>query len=295
MLKISDIRGVYTALVTPMKNGQVDEDAYDRFIEWQIAEGVHGLVPCGTTGESPTLSYEEHKRVVEVCVEVAAGRVQVMAGTGSNSTDEAIEFTQHAEEAGADMALLVAPYYNKPTQEGLYIHFKAIHDVTNLPLIIYNVPGRSAVDISDDTLARLAALPRVMGVKDATGDLARVATLRHKVGDEFAIISGEDMTAAGFNAMGGQGCISVSANVAPKLCAALQEATFAGDYVKARQIQDRLTPLHDVMFTESNPIPVKYAVSRLGYGSSEIRLPLTEASNDTKACIDTVLKELELA
>lgn len=292
MIKIADIKGVYTALVTPFKDGHVDETAYTKFVEWQISQGVHGLVPCGTTGESPTLSPQEHKRVIELCIQVAGGRVPVMAGTGSNSTAEAIEFTQHAQEAGADMALLVVPYYNKPTQEGMFLHFKEVHDHTNIPLIIYNIPGRSVVGLTDETLARLAELPRVAGIKDATGDLARVATLRHRVGERLALLSGEDMTAVGFNAMGGQGCISVSANVAPRLCAQLQEATFAEDYASARVIQDRLTPLHQAMFVESNPIPVKYAVSRLGFGGAEIRLPLTVATEPTKARLDAVMKEV---
>jgi 4-hydroxy-tetrahydrodipicolinate synthase len=251
-------------------------------------------VPCGTTGESPTLSPEEHKRVVELCVKVAAGRVPVMAGTGSNSTAEAVEFTRHAQAAGADMALLVVPYYNKPTQEGVYLHIKEVHDATSLPLIIYNIPGRSVVNLTDETLARMAALPRVMGVKDATGDLARVATLRHKVGDQLALLSGEDMTAVGFNAMGGQGCISVTSNIAPKLCADLQTATLKGDYAKAREIQDTLTPLHQAMFSETNPIPVKYAASRLGFCSEEIRLPLTVATAEAKQRVEAALRELGL-
>ncbi len=291
-MKIAQIKGLYTALVTPFLQGRLDEAAYRALVEWQITEGVHGLVPCGTTGESPTLSPQEHKRVVELCVEVAAGRVPVMAGTGSNSTLEAIEFTRHAQAAGADMALLVVPYYNKPTQEGVYLHVREVHDATDIPLIIYNIPGRSVINLSDETLARMAALPNVMGVKDATGDLARVATLKHKTGDQLALLSGEDMTAVGFNAMGGQGCISVTANVAPRLCAELQEATLAGEYEKARRIQDRLTPLHQAMFVESNPIPVKYALSRLGRCEPEIRLPLTEATQATKERVDAALKEI---
>ncbi len=292
MLKVADIKGVFTALITPFKDGKLDERAYADFIEWQVTQGVHGLVPCGTTGESPTLSPAEHKRVVEICVKVAAGRVPVMAGTGSNSTVEAVEFTRHAQDAGADMALLVTPYYNKPTQEGMYLHFKEIHDATSLPLIIYNIPGRSVVNLSDETLAKLAALPNVLGVKDATGDLARVATLRRKVGDQLAMLSGEDMTAVGFNAMGGQGCISVTANIAPKLCAELQNATFSGEYSRARDIQNKLTPLHQAMFVETNPIPVKYAVSLLGFCTPEIRLPLTQASPETRHKVEAAVKEL---
>lgn len=294
MLKPAEIQGLFTALVTPFKDGRVDERAYADFIEWQIGQGVQGLVPCGTTGESPTLSPVEHKRVVEVCVQAAAGRVPVMAGTGSNSTAEAVEFTRHAQAAGAAMALLVVPYYNKPTQEGVYLHVKAVQDAAELPLIIYNIPGRSVVNLTDDTLARMAELPGVAGVKDATGDLARVATLRHRLGDRMALLSGEDMTAVGFNAMGGRGCISVTSNVAPRLCAELQAATLTGDYAKAREIQDTLTPLHQALFCETNPIPVKYALSLLGFCSPEIRLPLTEATADTRKRVETAMRDCGL-
>jgi 4-hydroxy-tetrahydrodipicolinate synthase len=293
-MKISEIKGLFTALITPFKNGALDEEAYVDFIEWQIAEGVHGLVPCGTTGESPTLSPQEHRRVVELCVKTAAGRVPVMAGTGSNSTEEAIAFTRHAQDAGADMALLVTPYYNKPTQEGLYLHFREIHDNTDIPLIIYNIPGRSVVNLTDDTLAQLATLPNVMGVKDATGDLARVSTLRHKVGDQLAQLSGEDMTAHGFNAMGGQGCISVTANIAPKLCAEVQSATLNGDYARALAVQDTLAPLHTAMFCETNPVPVKYAASLLGRCTPEIRLPLTPPSPEARQKISDALRVVGL-
>ena len=253
MTDATTLKGVYTALITPFKDGKVDEQGFADFVSWQISEGVHGLVPCGTTGESPTLTPEEHKRVVEVCVEAAAGRVPVMAGTGSNATEEAIDFTRHAKEAGADMALVVAPYYNKPTQEGLYQHYRAVQEI-GLPVIIYNIPGRSAVNITDDTLARLAELPHIIGVKDATGDLARVSTLRHLTGDSLALISGEDMTAVGFNAQGGQGCISVTANAAPARCAAIQKATLNGNYTEARQLHEQLVPLHQAMFAETSPI-----------------------------------------
>ncbi len=293
-MKTSEIKGVYTALVTPFANGALDEDAYTRFVEWQIEQGVHGLVPCGTTGESPTLGHEEHKRIVELCVKTANGRVPVMAGTGSNSTAEAIDFTRHAQTAGADLALLVVPYYNKPTQEGLFQHYKAVHDATDIPLIIYNIPGRSVINMTDETFARLAELPRIAGVKDATGDLARVATLRHALGTRLALLSGEDMTAVGFNAMGGQGCISVTSNVAPKLCAELQEATLKGDYVHALLLQDKLAPLHQAMFLESNPIPVKYAVSRLGFCSPDVRLPLVEISPAVRKRLDDELHALGL-
>lgn len=288
------IHGLYTALITPFKNGKVDEKAYADFIEWQISEGVHGLVPCGTTGESPTLSPAEHNQVIEVCIKVAKGRVAVMAGTGSNSTEEAIEFTRHAEKAGADSALLVVPYYNKPTSEGLYQHFKAVHDATDLPLVLYNIPGRSVVNMSDDLIARIAELPRIAGVKDATGDLARVSTLRARVGNKLALLSGEDMTAVGFNAMGGVGCISVASNVAPKLCADVQDACLAGDFKKALAMHETLFPLNNVMFIETNPMPVKYAVSRLGYCSEEIRLPLVMPTEATKKAVDAALAKMGL-
>jgi len=284
------LQGIFTALATPFKNGRIDEKAYQSLIDWQIREGVHGLVPCGTTGESPTLSHEEHNRVVELCVEAAGKRVPVMAGTGSNSTDEAIQFTLHAKKAGASAVLLVAPYYNKPTQEGLYQHFKAIHDAVDIPMIVYNIPGRSVVNITDDTMARLAKLRNIVGIKDATGDLARVSTLRHKVGEKFIQFSGEDMTAVGFNAMGGRGCISVTSNIAPKLCAEVQNATLAGDYKKATELHDKLIPLHSVMFCETSPAPVKYALSLMGKCDVSLRLPMIEPSAENKAKIEAAMK-----
>jgi 4-hydroxy-tetrahydrodipicolinate synthase len=286
--------GVYTALVTPFANGKIDEKSFQNLIEWQINEGIHGLVPCGTTGESPTLSHEEHKRVVELCIEAARGRVKVIAGTGSNSTEEAIAFTRHAKQAGADGVLLVAPYYNKPTQEGLYQHYRAIHDAVEIPMIIYNIPGRSVINISDETLARLAKLPNIVGVKDATGDLARVSTLRQKAGKDFIQLSGEDMTVVGFNAMGGVGCISVTSNVAPKACAQVQEATLKGDFVRALELHDKMVSLHQVMFCETNPIPVKYALSLMGKCSGEIRLPLVPPATENAEKIRKVLAELSL-
>ncbi len=289
-----DIRGLYTALVTPFKDDKVDEKAFAALIEWQIAEGVHGLTPVGTTGESPTLTYEEHRHVIELCVKITAGRVPVMAGGGSNATAEAIEFTQHAQKAGADMVLTVNPYYNKPTQEGLYQHFKAIHDASDIPLIIYNIPARSIVNVTDDTFIRLAELPRIAGIKDATGDLARVSTLRAKVGDRFALLSGEDMTAVGFNAMGGQGCVSVTANVAPKLCAEVQNCCLAGDYSEALDTHEQLVALHTALFVETNPMPVKYALERMGKCSGEIRLPMVAPSEATRRQVDTALKALNL-
>ncbi len=251
-------KGSNPALITPIKNGEIDEAAFRKLIEWHIEEGSHGVVPVGTTGESPTLSHEEHKRVVEIAVEVVAGRIPVIAGTGSNSTHEAIDFTQHAEQAGADAALVVVPYYNKPTQDGLYAHFKAVADSTSLPIFVYNVPGRSVADISVATLARLAKdCPNVVGVKDATADLTRPSKQRQACGESFIQLSGEDGTALGFNAHGGVGCISVTANVAPRMCAEFQEASLRGDFGEDLQQQDRLMPLHSALFVETIPEPVK--------------------------------------
>lgn len=285
--------GIYTALITPFKGDKVDEKAFQDFVAWQVAEGVHGVVPCGTTGESPTLSYEEHSRVIELCVEVAKGKVKVMAGTGANNTEEAIMFTRHAQKIGADGALVVTPYYNKPTQEGLFQHFKAIHDASDIPIVVYNIPGRSVVDIKDETFERLAALPRIVGIKDATGDLARVSSLRARVGNRFNLLSGEDITAVGFNAQGGQGCISVSSNVAPKACAAVQNASLSGDFKKALSLHEPLVPLHQVMFCETNPSPVKYAVSKMHKLAPNVRLPLVMPSADSCARIETVLRALK--
>jgi len=294
MMQPSELRGLYTALITPFKDGQVDEKAFADFCEWQIEQGVHGLVPSGTTGESPTLTHDEHKRVVEICVEAAAGRVPVMAGTGSNSTAEAIEFTQHAADVGATSALVVSPYYNKPNAEGMFQHFKAVHDSADIPLIIYNVPARSVVDIDDELMARLAELPRVIGVKDATGDLSRVSTLRARIGDRLALISGEDMTAVGFNAMGGQGCISVTANVAPALCSDVQNYSLNNDYLKALSAHEMLVDLHQAMFTETNPIPVKAAVAMTGRCLPDIKLPLIEATEATQKNLRSTMDGLSL-
>jgi len=288
------IQGIYTALITPFKDGKVDEKAFQAFVEWQISEGVHGLVPCGTTGESPTLTHDEHNRVIDMTIEVAKGRAQVMAGTGSNSTDEAIMTTKHAKKAGADSVLLVAPYYNKPTQEGLFQHFKAINDAVEIPMIVYNIPGRSVVNISDDTLARLSELPNIVGIKDATGDLARVHTLRHRMKKPLAIMSGEDMTAVAFNAIGGTGCISVSSNIMPKACAQVQNASLAGDIKGALALQDTLVPLHEVMFCETSPGPVKYGASLLGKCREEMRLPLVSPSEASKKAVSQVLRSLGL-
>ncbi|PWC82058.1 dihydrodipicolinate synthase [Azospirillum sp. TSH100] len=277
--------GSIVALLTPFKGGKVDEKAFQSFVEWQVAQGTHGLVPCGTTGESPTLSHEEHNRVVELCIEAAGGKVPVMAGSGSNSTDEAIALTRHAKKAGAQAALVVTPYYNKPSQEGLYQHFKAIHDAADLPIFIYNIPGRSVVDMSVATMARLAKLPNIVGVKDATADLSRPSRLLQEVGPDFIQLSGEDATALAFNAQGGVGCISVTANIAPALCSAMQTAWAKGDLKEAFRLRDVLSPLHDSMFVETSPAPVKFAASLLGLGTDEVRLPLVPASETARAAV----------
>jgi 4-hydroxy-tetrahydrodipicolinate synthase len=287
-------KGSYTALITPFKDGRVDEDAFCRFVEWQIAEGTHGLVPVGTTGESPTLDHDEHKRVVELCIRTARGRVPVIAGTGSNSTAEAVELSRHAEQAGADGLLVVTPYYNKPTQEGLYQHFKAVNDAVGIPIIIYNIPPRSVVDMSVQTMTRLFELPNIAGVKDATANLARVSQQRLAMGPEFCQLSGEDATALAFMAHGGHGCISVASNVAPRLCAEFQNACLAGDFRKALTLQDRLMPLHDVLFCETNPGPVKYAASRLGLCTEEMRLPMVPIGEASRRAVDNVLNALGL-
>jgi 4-hydroxy-tetrahydrodipicolinate synthase len=275
-------KGSIVALITPFRSRAVDEQAFQDFVEWQIDQGTNGLVPCGTTGESPTLNHAEHKRVVELCVEAAKGRVPVIAGTGSNSTAEAIDFTREAKAAGADGALVVCPYYNRPTQEGLYQHFKAVAESADLPVIIYNIPIRTAVDMSVATMARLAKLANVVGVKDATNDLARPLRTRQAIGPDFCMLSGEDVTALAFNAQGGVGCISVTANVAPRACADLQEAWAKGDTARAQRINDRLAPLHDALFCETSPAPVKYGASLLGKATPEVRLPLVPASPEAQ-------------
>ncbi|MBS0270182.1 MAG: 4-hydroxy-tetrahydrodipicolinate synthase [Proteobacteria bacterium] len=287
-------KGSITALITPFRNGKVDEAAFTRFIDWQIREGTHGLVPVGTTGESPTLDHDEHKRVIELAVEAAKKRVPVIAGTGSNSTDEAVELSQYAEKVGADAVLIVTPYYNKPSQEGLYQHFKAINDAINIPIVIYNIPGRSVVDMSVATMARCYELKNIVGVKDATANLARPSQTRAALGPEFCQLSGEDATALAFMAHGGAGCISVASNVAPRLCAEFQNACMAGDFKKALALQDRLMPLHEVLFIETNPAPVKYAVSRLGFGTADMRLPMVPVSEASRRAIDAVLLRLDL-
>ena len=275
-------KGSLVALVTPFHNGAVDEKRFQSFVDWQIGQGTQGVVPCGTTGESPTLSHAEHKRVVELCVEVAKGRVPVIAGAGSNSTAEAIDFLRHAKEAGADGALVVTPYYNKPTQEGLYQHYKALNDAVDLPIIIYNIPPRCVIDMSVATMARLAKLPNIVGVKDATNDLARPLRTRAAIGGDFAQLSGEDVTALAFLAQGGDGCISVTANIAPRACAEMHEAWQKGDWARAMTINQRLAPLHDALFVETSPAPVKYACSLLGKSDPDVRLPLVAASPEAQ-------------
>ncbi|MEQ6249225.1 4-hydroxy-tetrahydrodipicolinate synthase [Sulfitobacter sp. HNIBRBA3233] len=286
--------GSMPALVTPFQGGELDIETLKKLIEWHIGEGTNGFVPVGTTGESPTLTHEEHERVVEEVVKAAAGRVPVIAGAGSNNTLEAIRFAQHAEKVGADGILVVTPYYNKPTQRGLIAHFTAVHDSCSLPIIIYNIPGRSVIDMTPETMGELAKLERIVGVKDATGDLARVCDTRLTCGRDFIQLSGEDATAHGFNAQGGVGCISVTANVAPKLLAEMQAACAKGDYATALNIQDLLMPLHKAIFAEPGLVGVKYAMSRLGLCSEEVRLPLTGLSDSTRALVDAGLRHAGL-
>jgi len=286
MTAVTDrIKGSITALITPMKDGVVDEAAFRKLVSWQIAEGTHGLVPCGTTGESPTLSHLEHRRVIEMCIEEAAGRVPVIAGAGSNSTDEAISLTRFAKDAGAHAVLAVTGYYTKPSQEGMYRHFMAIADAVDIPMILYNIPGRAIVEIGVETMARLSSHPNIIGVKDATANLMRPSRERVAIGttrQDWLLLSGEDGTALGYMAHGGHGCISVSANVAPRLCARFQEACMKGDFAAALKLQDVLMPLHDAMFCEPSPAPVKYAASLLGLCSAEVRLPLVEATDPAR-------------
>jgi 4-hydroxy-tetrahydrodipicolinate synthase len=281
----TNFRGSFTALVTPFKNGAVDEKAYRGLIAWQIGEGTNGLVPVGTTGESPTLSHGEHKQAVEWCIEEARGRVPVIAGAGSNSTEEAVALARHAESAGADAVLVVTPYYNKPTQEGLYQHFKAIDDAVGIPILIYNIPGRSVVDMSVDTMKRLYDLKNICGVKDATASMTRVSQQRETLGPAFNQMSGEDATALGFMAHGGHGCISVTSNVAPRLCAEFQGACLRGDFGAALKLQDKLMPLHLNLFIETNPAPAKYALSVLGKCADKVRLPMVALSEKSKTAV----------
>jgi 4-hydroxy-tetrahydrodipicolinate synthase len=290
--------GSIVALVTPFRNGAIDEGALQSLVEWHIDQGTHGIVPMGTTGESPTVDHAEHERAIELVLEAArrsGGRhVPVIAGTGSNSTEEAISLTRHAKRVGADAALVVAPYYNKPTQAGLYAHYKAIHDAVDLPIIVYNIPGRSVVDISVETMARLARLPNIVGVKDATNDLARPLLTAAACGEEFCLLSGEDATILAFLAHGGHGCISVTANVAPSLCARMQETWQRGDAAEALALQRRLMPLHRALFIETSPAPVKYALSRLGRIGAEVRLPLVEPTEGTKRAVEAAMRAVGL-
>jgi 4-hydroxy-tetrahydrodipicolinate synthase len=275
-------RGSIPALITPFADGRLDEDALAGLVEWHLSEGSHGLVPVGTTGESPTLSHEEHERVIEIVVRTVAGRIPVIAGAGSNSTAEAIRLIRFAAKVGADAALVVTPYYNKPNQRGLIQHYRMLHDAAELPIFIYNIPGRSVIDMTPATMGELAQLPRIVGVKDATGDITRVSDTRIACGPDFIQLSGEDASALGFNAHGGVGCISVVANIAPRLCAELQEATLAGDYGKALALQDRLMPLHRACFAEPNPCPTKYALSLMGKCAEEVRAPLVPIEEPTR-------------
>src|SRR5262250_3103865 len=281
----TSFRGSFTALVTPFGNGALDEKVYRGLVDWQIAEGTAGLVPVGTTGESPTLSHEEHGQAVEWCIEQAKGRVPVIAGAGSNSTAEAIELARHAEKMGANAVLVVTPYYNKPTQEGLYQHFKAINDAIGIPVIIYNIPARSVIDMSVDTMQRLFELENIAGVKDATANVVRVSQQRAAMGEGFNQLSGEDATALGFMAHGGHGCISVTSNVAPRLCAEFQAACQKGDYAAALKLQDKLAPLHVNLFVETSPAPIKYAMSLIGKCENSVRLPMVPASQKAQAAV----------
>ena len=291
---VERLKGSITALITPFKSGEVDEQAFKRLVEWQIAEGTDGLVPVGTTGESPTLSHKEHMRVVELCVETARGRVPVIAGAGSNSTQEAIELTHHAKRVGADAALSVAPYYNKPTQDGLYRHFAAIAEAVDLPIVLYNIPGRSIVEISVETMTKLAQIPNIVGVKDATGNLARASRDRGALPKSFVRLSGDDATTLGYMAHGGVGCISVTSNVAPRACAEFQDSCLAGNFAKALSIQDRLMGLHDALFCEASPAPTKYAASLLGLCEEDVRLPIVPLSGKGRETVKAAMAAAQL-
>lgn len=283
-------KGSITALITPFKGGEIDWQSFEKLVEWQIAEGTAGVVPCGTTGESPTLSHAEHHQVVERCIKIVDKRIPVIAGTGSNSTKEAIGLTLEAQKAGADAALIVAPYYNKPSQDGLYAHYKALHDATNIPIIVYNIPGRSIVDISVDTLCKMAELTRIVGIKEAHTDLGRPLAIRNRLGDTFCQLSGNDDTATAYLAQGGVGCISVTSNVAPRLCATVQSAWAKGDLKVMSDARDKLALLHAALFCEPSPAPVKYAASRLGLSSDEVRLPLVPASKAAREKVDEAME-----
>ena len=283
-------QGSITALVTPFQNGEIDEKAFRAFLDWQVDEGINGVVPVGTTGEAPTLSHQEHKRVVELCVEQVDGRVPVIAGAGSNSTSEAVDLAKHAEHAGADGVLVVTPYYNKPSQRGLYEHYKAISEAVSLPIIIYNIPPRSVIDMSVETMARLSELENIVGVKDATGNLVRVPLQRAACGQDFIQLSGEDSTSLAFNAQGGVGCISVASNVAPRLTAEFHQAYAAGDTQRALKIHDQLTPLYNALFLEPNPVPTKYALSLMGKMQADVRSPMVPLEETTKKAVVEALK-----
>ena len=287
-------KGSIVALITPFKSGEIDEKSFQDFVEWQIKEGTHGLVPSGTTGESPTLSHKEHKKIIKLCIESANGRVPVIAGTGSNSTEEAINLTSYAKKAGADGALIVTPYYNKPTQQGLFEHFKAINDKCDIPIIIYNIPGRSVVDMNIDTMVKLSKLPNIVGVKDATNDLTRPLATLHHLGKDFCQLSGEDATVVPFLSQGGQGCISVTANIAPKLCAELHKAWQNKDIERVQKINLNLLPLHQALFVETSPGPTKYAASIMNICLEDCRLPLSKVSDDTKKIIKKTLNDLKI-
>ncbi|WP_017930517.1 4-hydroxy-tetrahydrodipicolinate synthase [Robiginitomaculum antarcticum] len=284
------IHGSMTALVTPFKDGKVDETAFGDFVNWQIESGTHGLVPCGTTGESATLSDDEHKRVIKLCVEAAAGRVPVIAGAGSNETTVSIRYASHAKDLGADAALIVTPYYNKPSQEGIFQHFKAISDAVDIPIIVYNIPGRSVVDISNETMARLSTLPTVIGCKDATGDISRVTTLIDRCGEDFIQLSGDDPTSLAHSVYGGKGCISVGSNVAPDKYAAFHNAMLSGDYALARKLHEKLDRLHKDLFLDPSPAPAKYALTELGRMGPDVRLPMTPCRDETKAAVIAAMK-----
>jgi len=287
-------KGSIVALITPFKNSMLDEDRYASLIQHHISSGTHGLVPAGTTGESPTLNHEEHRKVIEIAVKESKGKIPVVAGTGSNSTTEAVELSKHAEKSGANGLLIVTPYYNKPTQEGLYQHYKLINDNVGIPIIIYNIPSRSVIDMSVDTMARLFELKNIVGVKDATGDLKRVDQQLKKMGSEFIQLSGEDYNALDFNKRGGQGCISVTANVAAKLCSEFQSASLKKNDSKAKKLEKKLMPLHKALFIESNPSPVKYAASFLNLSNDTVRLPLVKVTEKTKKEVEKALKVAEL-
>ena len=287
-------KGSHTALITPFKNNEIDEKSFRSLIDFQISEGIHGLVPVGTTGESPTLSHIEHKKAVEICIDQVAGRVPIIAGTGSNNTEEAIDLTLHAEKAGANAALVVTPYYNKPSQKGLYEHFIAISESTKLPIIIYNIPGRSVVDMTTETMRMLFSIENIIGVKDATSDIPRVYETKVKIGKEFNQLTGDDGTTLAFMVYGGHGSISVTSNIAPGLCSQFMNFCMKGNYMKAAEINDLLMPLNSVLFAESSPGPVKYAASKIGLCEEELRLPLTKISIETRELVDAALKHASL-